>query len=114
MKLAKSTIFRPEKILSLAIGSLLNSSRGSFFSSPMKLGRALLQEGGRALLLVLGGSAKPEVGSFEQQAFGLAGLRPLVRRLERELDGDGTVGGDFSQDGFSPRDKVSRRHDLVD
>src|SRR5712671_1875529 len=65
MKLAKSTTFSPEKILSLAIGSLLNLSHGSFFSPPMKLGLALFEEGGCALLLVLGCSAKAEVGSLE-------------------------------------------------
>jgi hypothetical protein len=46
-------------------------------------------------VLVFRCGAQAEVGSLEQQAFVLAGLRPLVRRLERELDGDGSVGGDF-------------------
>ena len=84
------------------------------FHRPLELRRALFEEGGRALLLVLGRGAEAEVGSLEQQAFALARLHPFVCRLERELDGDRSVGGDLLQDRFGARDQISRRNDLVD
>src|SRR5712672_996473 len=60
MKLARSTTFSPEKILSFAIGSLLNWSCASAFSPPVELRRSLFEESGRALLLVLGSGAEAE------------------------------------------------------
>src|SRR5712691_2464360 len=113
MKLARSTTLSPEKMLSLAIGYLPNR-RELRISSPLELGRALFEEGGRALLLVLGGSAKSEVGSLEQQAFVLARLQPLVHRLERELDGDRSIGYDLVQDRFGAGDQIGRRNHFVD
>src|SRR6266542_3534810 len=62
MKLARSTTLSPEKMLPLAIGYLPNR-RELRISSPLELGRALFEEGGRALLLVLGCGAEAEVGS---------------------------------------------------
>ena len=53
-------------------------------------------------------------GSFEQQAFCLARLEPFVHGLERELDGDRSIGADFVQDRLSPGDEFRRRNDLVD
>src|SRR5207302_3736028 len=50
MKLAKSTTFRPEKMLSLAM-FVSPESCAALSSSPAELGRALLEEGDRALLL---------------------------------------------------------------
>src|SRR6202030_3069432 len=85
------------------------------FSSPSaELGGAFLEEGSRAFLLVLGGGAEAEVGSFEQQAFALARVHSLVRCLERELDGDRGVRSDFPQNGLGARDQISRRNDFVD
>jgi hypothetical protein len=57
---------------------------------------------------------KAEVGGLEQQGFALAHLQPLVRGLERELDGDGSIGGDFLQDRFSASDETGRGNDLVE
>src|SRR6478672_2299390 len=73
MKLAKSTTFSPEKMLSLAMSSLLYGC-AALSSSTLELGRALFEGGGRALLLVLGRSAEAEVGSLQQQAPALARL----------------------------------------
>src|SRR6202521_5957098 len=87
---------------------------GRFSSASLESGRAFFEEGARALLLVLGCGAKAEVGGLEQRAFALARFEPLVRRLECELDGNGSVGGDPLQDCFSARDQFSRRDDLVD
>src|SRR5215469_5564023 len=89
-KLAKSTTFSPEKMLSLAIGSLLNRQA----SPPQELRGALFEEGGRALFLVLRPGAQAEVGGFEDEALALAGIHSLVNRLERLLDSDRSVRSD--------------------
>src|SRR6266567_7825689 len=95
-------------------GFLLNDRARGFSSPPAELGRALLEEGGRALLLVLGGSAEAEIGSFEQQAFALARVQSVVRCLEREFDGDRSVRSDLLQNGLGARDQISRWNDFVD
>src|SRR4051794_38245894 len=80
----------------------------------MKLRRAPLEEGGRALLLVVGRRAQTEVRGFQEQPFALACLRAFVCRLERELDRDGRVRSDLVQDRFCAGDQFSRGNDLVD
>src|SRR3954471_11433227 len=114
MKLARSTTFSPEKILSFAIGV----SPGSCFcwscSAALEPWRALFEESGRTFLLVLGCSTEAKIRSLEQQAFALACLGALVCRFERELDRDRGVGGDFLQNGFGARHELRRRNDLVD
>src|SRR5882672_10933850 len=77
MKLARSTTFSPEKILSLAM-LVSPESCAALSSSTLEVGRALFEEGGRTFLLVLGRRAQAEVGSLEQQAFVLTRLQPLV------------------------------------
>src|ERR1700752_131806 len=67
MKLAKTTTFSPEKILSPAM-FVTPESCASLSSSTLKPGRALFEEGGRARLLVLGRGAEAKVGSLQQQA----------------------------------------------
>src|SRR6516164_5279247 len=96
-KLEKSATFSPEKMLSLAIGSLLNRRAAS---PPQELGGALLEEGRRAFLLVLRPGAQAEVGGLQREALALACVQSLVHRLERKLDSDRRVRGDHLQDGF--------------
>src|SRR6266704_1402409 len=68
MKLAKSTTFNPEKMLSLAMGlSAKSFVCGTLASSPLESRRALFEEGARALLLIVGRRAKTEVGGFQRQ-----------------------------------------------
>src|ERR1700757_3928671 len=67
-------------------------------SPSVKLRRAFLEEGGGPFLLVFGGGANAEVGSFQGKAFTLTGLQPLVRGLQREFHGDRRVGRDLLQD----------------
>src|SRR3954470_10899859 len=115
MKLAKSTTFSPEKMLSLAMGCPFRIAVCVGFSSPSaELWCALFEEGSCPFLLVLGCGAEPEVGGLEQQAFALARLHPLVCRLKRELDGNGSVGGDFRQGCLGALDQTGGRNDLVD
>src|SRR5258705_4723229 len=54
MKLAKSTTFSPEKMLSLAM-AVLSKSLCAAASPTSKLRRTFLEEGGGAFLLVFGG-----------------------------------------------------------
>ena len=78
------------------VSSSESSCAALIFTAPGTVGARFSQEGGRALLLVLGRGAEAEVGSFEQQALALARLQSFVRRLERELDGDRSVGSDLA------------------
>src|SRR5882757_4285551 len=114
MKLARSTTFNPEKILSLTIVCLLNYWAGGSSSPAVKLWCALFNEGGGAFLLVLGCGAQAEIRSLEQQALALARLQALVCGLERELHRDRGVGGDLPQDRLGARNQFGGRHDLVD
>src|ERR1700754_2984875 len=67
-------------------------------SAPVKLRRTFFEEGGGAFLLVFRCRADAEIGRFEREPLGLAGVHPLVGRFERELDGDRRVGGNLLQD----------------
>src|SRR5882672_3848137 len=111
MKLARSTTFKPEKMLSFAMTGL---SSLQVSSSPLESRDALFQEGGRSFLLVLGCGAEPEVRGLEQQAIALVRLQALVNRLQRQLDGDRRVGGDLVHDRFGARDEIGCRHHLID
>src|SRR6266850_5082118 len=111
MKLARSTTFKPEKMLSFAMTGL---SSLQVSSPPLEARGALFQEGGRSFLLVLGCGAEAEVGGLEQQAIALACLQPLVHSFQRQLDGDRCVGGDLLHDRFGARDEIGRRHHLID
>src|SRR5712675_3494244 len=77
MKLARSTTFNPEKMLSPAM-FVTPELFVVLSSSTLKLGRALFEEGGRAFLFVVGRGAEAEVGSLQQQALALARLHSLV------------------------------------
>src|SRR6266581_2123675 len=70
MKLARSTTFSPEKILSLAMALNVEwSCCGRFSSASLESGRALFEEGVGAFLLVLGCGTEAEVRGLEQHAF---------------------------------------------
>src|SRR5713226_3239564 len=113
IKLAKSTTFSPEKILSLAM-AVLSKSWCAAVSATAELRCTFLEEGGGAFLLVFGGGANAEVGSFQGKAFALAGLQPLVRGLQRELHSDRRVGCDRLQDGLGTVNQAGCWNDFVD
>src|ERR1700676_347963 len=73
MKLAKSTTFSPEKMLSLGMAVLSKSLCAAAVSPTAELRCTFLEEGGGTFLLVFGGGANAEVGSFQGKAFALAG-----------------------------------------
>src|SRR6476660_9753291 len=114
MKLAKSTTFNPAKMLSLDMAVLSESLYAAAASPTSKLRRTFLEEGGGAFLLVFGGGTNAEVGSFQCKAFALAGLQPLVRRLQGELHSDRRVGRDLLQDRLGTLNQTGCGDDFVD
>src|SRR6202166_4762639 len=114
MKLAKSTTFSPEKMLLLAIAVLSESLCAAAASPTSKLRRTFLEEGGGAFLLVFGGGANAEVGSFQCKAFALAGLQPLVRRLQGELHGDRRIGRYLLQNRLGAVNQAGCSNDFID
>src|SRR5580698_6229588 len=67
IKLARSTTFSPEKILSSGIAVSLWRRR----SAPVKLRRTLFEEGFGAFRLVLGSGTESEIGRLEHQTLAL-------------------------------------------
>src|SRR3954451_23078219 len=96
MKLAKSTTFNAEKMLSLAMAVSAESFMcETLASSPQESRDALFEEGVGAFLLVLGCGTEAEVRSLEPRSFALARFEAFVRRLECELDRDRRVRSDL-------------------
>src|ERR1700686_2147221 len=114
MKLARSTTFSPEKILSLDMTILSKSLCATTASPTSKLRGTFLEEGGGAFLLVFGCGTNAEVGSFESKAFALAGLQPPVRGLQRELHSDWGVGRDLLQNRLGTVNQAGCGNDFVD
>src|SRR6202166_3913835 len=112
MKLARSTTFSPEKILSLAMTNLSKSPCAAAASPAVKLRCTFLEEGGGAFLLVFRCGADAEIGRFERKPLGLAGVHPLVRRFQRELHSDRCVGHDLLQDRLGTIDHAGCRNDF--
>src|ERR1700710_1197014 len=113
MKLAKSTTFSPEKMLSLAMAGC--PFQIAVCASPAaELRCTFLEEGGGAFLLVFGGGANAEVGGLQCKAFALAGLQPLVRRLQGELHSDRRIGRDLLQNRLGTVNQAGCRNDFVD
>src|SRR4029077_18727737 len=84
MKLARSTTFRPEKILSFAIAVASEIVCGGLSLASLESGGALFQEGGGTLFLVFRRRADRQERSLEQQSRGVARLHSLVDCLERK------------------------------
>src|ERR1700692_222443 len=81
MKLARSTTFSPEKMLSSAIRSVLNCGARRILLPPAKLRSSLLKEGRCALLFVFGCSTEDEIRSFKEQSLVLARLLYTVTHI---------------------------------
>src|SRR6185503_13607216 len=82
MKLASSTTFNPEKILSLICFPSIHESVCLFLLSPPKLRRSLFKERRSPFLLVLGSGAEPEERSLQRQALVQAGFQSFGNRFE--------------------------------
>src|SRR5438552_3734881 len=116
MKLASSTTFNPEKILSLICFPSIHVSGCAclFLLSPPKLRRSLFKEGRSPFLLVLGSGAQPEERSFQCQALVQAGFQSFGHGFERIPDGDRSVGKDLFQNRFGAADQIGGGNDFVD
>src|SRR5689334_13366579 len=106
MKLARSTTFSPEKMLSLfTLLSVGMADSCAQTSLSLELRRALLEEGGGAFSLVVGAGAQAEERCLQRLTFVLAGLHSLVHRFERILQGNRSVGEDLRQNRFGAFDE---------
>src|SRR5258707_7232670 len=116
MKLASSTTFNPEKILSLICFPSIHVSGCAclFLLSPPKLRRSLFKEGRSPFLLVLGSGAQPEERSLQRQAIVQAGFQSFGHGFERIPDGDRSVGKDLFQNRFGAADQIGGGNDFVD
>src|SRR5437879_2097994 len=99
MKLAISTTFRPEKMLSPDMEcSVYVQDEGSVTtgaSAALEAWRSFGEKGRSAFGLVFGGGAEAEQSGLEEQALGLARLHSPVHRLQRIAHGDRRVGEDL-------------------
>src|SRR5260370_18937650 len=116
MKLASSTTFNPEKILSLMSFPSIHVSGCACFSllSPSKLRRSLFKESRGPFLLVLGSGAQPEERSLQRQALVQAGFQSFGHGFERIPDGDRSVRKYLFQNRFGPADQVGGGNDFID
>src|ERR1700756_2231959 len=102
MKLAKSTTFSPEKILSFMV-CLVRLSKGratSFWSLAFEVRLAFFAERSHALFPVLGSETLGEERRLDVQPFGEAFLETPVRGLDRQFDRGRGIRIDLVQNGF--------------
>src|SRR6266480_3432500 len=118
MKLAKSTTFSPEKILSFMVCLVRLSKRratsDSFWSLAFEVRLAFFAERGHALFPVLGSETLSEERRLDVQPFGEAHVETAVRGVDRQFDRRRGIRIDLVQDGFRPRNEVVLGNDFVD
>src|SRR6478736_2567698 len=118
MKLAKSTTFSPEKILSFTV-CLVRLSKGrarsgSFWSLAFEVRLAFFAERGHALFSVLGSETLGEERRLDVQPFREAHVETPVRGFDRQFDRRRGIRIDLVQDGFGSRNEVVLGNDFVD
>src|SRR5438128_11052516 len=118
IKLAKSTTFSPEKILSFMV-CLVRLSKGrmrsgSFWSLTFEVRLAFFAERGHALFPVLSSETLGEERRLDVQPFRKAHVETPVRGFDRQFDRGRGVRIDLVQDGFRPRNEVVLGNDFVD
>src|SRR5258708_31233733 len=118
MKLAKSTTFSPEKILSF-MGCLVRLSKGRarsgpFWSLAFEVRLPFFAERGHAFFPVLGGETLGEDRRLDVQSFREAHVETPVRGFDRQFDRRRGIRIDLVQDGFRPRNEVFLGNDFVD
>src|SRR4029077_7967813 len=121
MKLAKSTTFSPEKMLSSAIGLSYRARIRDFAarrcanpSAALEPRYAFFEEGRCPFLLVFRRRTKAEIGSLKRQALALTRLHPPIDGLERVCHCDWGIAGDLLQDGFGTFNQRAGLNDFVD
>src|SRR5258708_35895305 len=85
MKLARSTTFSPEKLLSLAMAVLSKSPSVAASSPAAQLLFTFLRVDWGSFLVVFCGGANAEIGSLPGQDFAFAFLQSLILRLHGVL-----------------------------
>src|SRR5438477_1167214 len=118
MKLAKSTTFSPEKILSFMV-CLVRLSKGRATSGPFgsltfEVRLAFFAERGHALFPVLGTETLGEERRLDVQPFCEAHVETPVRGFDRQFDRRRGIRIDLVQDGFPPLNEVILGNDFVD
>src|SRR3954447_24930834 len=118
MKLAKSTTFSPEKILSFMV-CLVRLSKGrarsgSFWSLAFEVRLAFFAERGHALFPVLGSETLGEERRLDVQPFREAYVESPVRGFDRQFDRGRGIRIDLVQDGFRPGNEFVLGNDFVD
>src|SRR5216684_8682542 len=118
IKLARSTTFSPEKILSVVI-CCLRGRRGRsaarrvlLNSAPVKLRRSLCEKGRGPFGFVASPGAQPEQRCLKRQTLRQVRLQPAVHRLERELHGDRGIGENLLQDRLGAGEQIAGRDHL--
>src|SRR5437667_1520614 len=118
MKLAKSTTFSPEKILSFMVYLVrLSKGRatwGPFWSLAFEVRLAFFAERGHALFPVLGSETLGEERRLDVQSFREAHVETPVRGFDCQFDRSRGIRIDLVQDGFRPRNEVVLGNDFVD
>src|SRR6266446_2999139 len=117
-KLARSTTFSPEKILSFMV-CLVRLSKGRarlgpFWSLAFQVRLAFFAERGHALFPVLGSETLGEERRLDVQSSREAHIETPVRGFDRQFDRRRRIRIDLVQDGFRPRNEVVLGNDFVD
>src|SRR5256886_11380034 len=118
MKLAKSTTFSPEKILSFMV-CLVGLSKGRarsgpFWSLAFEVRLAFFAERGDALFPVRGSETLGEERRLDVQPFREAHVETPVRGFDRQSDRRRGIRIDLVQDGFRTRNEVVLGNDFID
>src|SRR5207237_1580041 len=120
IKLARSTTFNPEKMLSVVICCLRGrhgrsaTRRVLLNSVSVKLQRPFCEKGRRPFGFVARPGAQAEQRCLERKSLRQVRLQPAVHRLERELHGDRGVGENLLQDRFGSDEQLAGGDHLVD
>src|SRR5437764_4952168 len=117
MKLAKSTTFSPEKILSFMVclvGRVKGEAQsGSFWSLAFEVRLAFFAERGNALFPVLGSETLGEERCLDVQSFGEAHVETPVGGFDRQFHLGRCIRSDLVQVGFRHRYEVGLGYDHV-
>src|SRR3954467_3275280 len=113
IKLARSTTFSPEKMLSVVTCCLRGrharsaARRVLLNSASVKLRRSFCEKGRGPFGFVARPGAQAEQRCLEGKPLRQVRLQPAVHRLERELHGDRRIGENLLQDRFGSDEEIS-------
>src|SRR3954467_6507458 len=120
IKLARSTTFSPEKMLSVVTCCLRGrharsaARRVLLNSASVKLRRSFCEKGRGPFGFVARPGAQAEQRCFERKPLRQVRLQPAVHRLERKLHSDWGIGENLLQNRLGSGKQGACRHHLVD